>query len=115
MRWLPWSGRGWLVPIYFFVIGAAVQVTVFAIAGEDYFAEHSWTYALTFGAPGIVTALHGRALYKRGAADGNTSESAEAGPQPAAPEGHRFLWIPMEAWGYILCALAALMLLGELT
>lgn len=109
MVWLPASGRGWVVlPIYIFV--ALGFIFVEGLLGlERGTAARAFAVNATFFLVAAPLLFLG-ARWKRNG--GRLVWDARRQRLTRLPGGHTFLWLEVQVWGWIFCALGAAKLMG---
>lgn len=89
-----WSGHGYLVAIYVFVMSLVTEFAIEAIMKDDsYYQDAGWPIALALIIAGALSWATGSALKK-------------AGDDSDSPRSHSLFFVPMQWWGPVLAVIA---------
>jgi hypothetical protein len=100
---LIWRGWGFLVAVFAFGASLAMELITESITrDDDFYQREAWPLAVAFVVAGVVTWLVGQKLNARTAID------ETKGQIPPIGGSHTFFFVPMQYWGVLLIALAAL-------
>jgi hypothetical protein len=101
-----WRGWGFLVAVFVFGVSLAMElITESATGDREFYQRHAWPLALAFLIAGAITWFAGTALNARGA---RTVIDKATGREYTIDGRHSFFFVPMQYWGIVLIALAAL-------
>jgi hypothetical protein len=101
-----WKGWGFLVAVFAFGASLAMELLTESITGDsDFYQKEAWPLALALVVAGVVIWFVGKALHARGA---RTVIDKATGRELTIGGSHTFFFVPMQYWGVVLIALAAL-------
>lgn len=98
---LVWSGFGFFIAV-FIVLAYSVCKWVFDTFWQPgYYPSHSWTYGITFLLAGVLCAVFFWVLKKETTLQFSDQE-VEGGAVRQPLSNHRFFFIPVYYWSFIL-------------
>jgi hypothetical protein len=101
-----WRGWGFLVVVFVFGASLATELITESVTGDhEFYQAQAWPLALAFLIAGVVTWLVGQRL---NAGSTRTVIDKATGQESRITRAHTFFFVPMQYWGVVLIALAAL-------
>jgi hypothetical protein len=102
-----WTGWGILVPVVFFAVTILFQMLVDGILGPDTYSQAKHFQFFGTSAAALAVWLAGKRM--------NTKTERrvidkETGEEMVLKSNHSFFFIPMQYWGFIIFALAVVLL-----
>jgi hypothetical protein len=107
-----WSGLGFLVLVIVLVSSFALNLAFDALAGNGYYGQHEWPFALSLLVAAVVCWFLGSALNGRGSrtvVDKLTGQEFDLNRS-----NHSLFFIPMHIWAPILAVIGLVVLLKDL-
>jgi hypothetical protein len=101
-----WRGWGFLVAVFAFGASLAMELITESMMGDDdFYQREAWPLAVAFVVAGVVTWFVGQTLNARSS---RTASDTVPGGERTTSAAHSLFFVPMQYWGVLLIALAAL-------
>lgn len=102
-----WQGRGFLVAVIVFGFSLLLNLTFNATYGEGYYDHHKWPFALSLVGSAILCRVLGNNFRKK--SDRVVIDKLTGKEFVINQSRHTLFFIPMQHWGPILLACAAIL------